>query len=1339
MMKLLRLLMILVCLLGGCDSLFAQTGKLFTTDRELSSSMTTHLMQDRDGNIWISTEYGLNRYDAAKFRVYQHEADNPHSLVSSFVNMTFQRSTGEIFVATMSGLCLYDPQTDAFLRIPMLDDKGNPYTSIYIARIIELPDHELLVGTGGHGLYRLQKNGQGYTGVPTLQTKIPAQYIYGMLSDSKGRLWVGGRDGEVYLYDNGRTAVTQVDASTPASAVASCFCEDNRGRIIIGTHGRGVYAYDEARKAFVRMGAEQIGSSFVHALYTDASGDVLVGTDGDGLWVIDSDAGRVYAAPYYADRQPLQSSKVFSVLRDKADYLWACVYQRGLAVFPPSSVPFTYYGYKSPENGFIGSNSVTSVLKDHTGLVWVGTENDALYQFREDGSVRSRLAAKDGIRLSRVTSLYEDSQHDIWLGTVDQGLVRYHRATGRFSVDYQLTDKHGHTVNNIARIIEDTDGIFYVGTAGGGLFRISTQSHAVERCNEPTDAGLSDQSPSITNRWITSLLITPDRQLLFGSYFGLNCMDLNTRTLNAELRNDTILNKEIVLSLAMTRDGVVYAGTENGLIRLDGISLQRRYTTRDGLPSDLIRSIEVDGHGHLWIGTGHGLSRMSADGHFANYYAGDGLQGNEFSPEASFQTAQGQLFFGGLNGLSAFFADAISSHAKVPRVRVTDFYLNGQPMPSLRGSDTFRLAHDDNTFTIEFATDEYFSPERIRYSYSVNGNDFILLPPGIHSVTLSNLPPDTYQLRVVAHDLDQQSEPREITVIVDPAWYASWWARLIYTLLLLSLILLTVYYLRQRYRQQERERERARKEQENEAKLKFLMNISHELRTPMSMIISPATQLMETDEEPHRRQQYDVILRNAQRIMRLITQMLDVRKIEKGQMSLQLQPTQLSPLVEELCLSMDYAAGQKNIGLTFHSLYPDAWANIDPNYFDKILLNLLSNAIKFTPEGGHISVLLQQTAEGQIALAVTDNGIGISDENKLHIFDRFYQIRNSINSAQPGTGIGLNLAYSLAQMHGGTLRVADNPEGQGASFILTLPACKAEGSEKSEVKSEKSAAIPIPEPSSPNRSHSTRYRLLLVDDDPEIRQYVSRELADTYHVQTANNGREAWDLVINQKTSFPSKTRLPVAFDLVLTDVMMPEMDGIELCRKIKQNIQVNSIPVVMLTAMTDEDNHLHSLNIGADGYITKPFSLPLLRQTLTNVLRNRSLLQNYFEGNQQQADAIDITGIKQEVSPDEKLMTRVLQVVEKHISDPKLNVEFIAQEAGLSRVHLYRKLKDLTNQSPSDFVRNIRLQKAAELLKEGHFNVAEISTRMGFSSHSVFSRAFKDFFGVSPKEYGAS
>lgn len=1323
----------------------ARTGKLFTADRELSSSMVTHLMQDSNGNIWISTENGLNRYDAAKFRLYTQEYGNEHSLLSNFVRMTFEASEGLIYVGTLRGLCVYDPRGDTFEHIRLVGRHGKPWISLYVTSIVETASKDIIVGTAGYGLYLLKRRNPGDKGRRIgHQLDFPARYIDALYRDRRGRLWVAGEEGTAYVMgQQGTPRRIVVDEQNNISS----FVETPDGRILAGTQGGGVYRYDEKTGRFSPLPDSPLDGSIVKTLYLDATGDVIVGTDGDGAWAIEWKTGRIHALRLYLDRVSLQHSKIHSVLRDASGNLWQGVYQRGVAVFPKQAETFTYVGYKSMERNWIGNHVVTSVWKDDDGLLWVATEGDALYTFREDGSGLQRLTAKDGLPLSAVTTLYKDSRGRLWIGTFNHGLLCL--SEGRLRRVDGFHNRQGHEVGSISCIAEGADGMLFIGTSGDGLFGYHPVTGRIVRLNNPTEGGIAKDSYALTNLWITSLLPSGGH-LYVGTYYGLNCLDLKTRRYDPDLRRDTVLNKEVVLSLARSPAGRVFAGTTQGLLQLTGKNfLGRRLTTRDGLPSDLIRSLQVDRRGHLWLATDHGLSCMDSDGRFANYYSGDGLQGNEFTPNAVCQTADGQLIFGGLGGVSLFRPDAISNRQQRPRIRIVDFYLDGHPISagSLSGSysiaggslpqsaSRFDLAHDDNTFTLEFATQEYFSPERIRYSYALNEEDYVLLPPGVHSVTLSNLPPGTYQLRLVAQDLDQQSEVCRFTIVVHPALYASWWAKLIYALLFVAIVVFVVLYWRQRYRLAETERERQRKEQENETRLQFLMNVSHELRTPMSMIISPATKLMKGDDDPKRRQQYDVILRNAQRIMRLINQMLDVRKIEKGQMNLQLQPVLLAPFVEELCQGMDYAARQKSITLAFHSLCPEAWARVDRSHFDKIVLNLLSNAIKFTPEGGSVDVLLRKTEDdGQLELSVTDTGIGVSDENKQYVFHRFYQIQNTINTAQPGTGIGLHLAYSLARLHGGSLSVADNPDGQGSRFVLTLPVCEpvpVPADEPRPVVTEAPILPPtgdavVPQQVGEASSASTKYRLLVVDDDDEIRQYVSRELSDAYHVTTARNGREAWEVLLTGR-------HRP---DLVLTDVMMPEMDGVELCRRIKQNIQVNAVPVVMLTAKADESSHLQSLNIGADGYVTKPFTLTLLRTTLHNVLRNRSMLQNYYEGNQQQADEVDISGMKQELSPDEKLMARILKVVEKDIGNPRLNVEYIAQEAGLSRVHLYRKLKELTNQSPSDFVRYIRLQKAAELLEQGSYNVSEISERLGFSSPSVFSRAFKGFYGVSAKEY---
>ena len=526
----------------------------------------------------------------------------------------------------------------------------------------------------------------------------------------------------------------------------------------------------------------------------------------------------------------------------------------------------------------------------------------------------------------------------------------------------------------------------------------------------------------------------------------------------------------------------------------------------------------------------------------------------------------------------------------------------------------------------------------------------------------------------------------------------------------------------------------------NEAKLQFFINISHEIRTPMSLIIGPLQNLICSDADPERQRTYNIIRRNAERILSLINQLMDIRKIDKGQMRLCFAESDIVRLVRDVCANFEYQADLQGINLKFEPCRQVIKAWVDAGNFDKIIVNILSNAFKFTPRGGSVIVkmIVEQSepadkgnADGYVVIDIEDSGSGINPDDLNRIFERFYQsqVRNSV----PGTGVGLHLTKSLVELHHGTIVVANNDGRPGCHFTVRLPL----GS-KHLTKEEMLAVstintgdmpgpilpTPIPMADDAGEIHKrskTKYRVLIVEDDDEIRNYIKDELSADFHIKDCANGAEALNIILRN------------APDIIVSDVMMPVMDGKTLCQKIKQNITVNYLPVILLTSLTAENDRIEGLDVGADAYLTKPFNIEVLRHTIQNLLRNRATLKNKFQGSQTQGANVK----KLEVSsPDDRLMQRVMTMINKNIGNQELSVEMIANTVGISRVHLHRKLREITNQSARDFIRNVRLQQAATLLAEKHHSVSEIAEIVGFSSTSHFSVAFKDLYGLSPSEY---
>lgn len=536
---------------------------------------------------------------------------------------------------------------------------------------------------------------------------------------------------------------------------------------------------------------------------------------------------------------------------------------------------------------------------------------------------------------------------------------------------------------------------------------------------------------------------------------------------------------------------------------------------------------------------------------------------------------------------------------------------------SVTNSDKFHLSHKDNSFSIELSAMEFYSPERISYSYTFNSNTWVNLQSGVNRISFSELTPGIYHFQVKARDYNSYSEIKKLTIIISPPWYVSWWAKTIYCLTAVIITIFIIVQIRQRYRARQEMLEHIHAEQLNEAKLQFFINISHEIRTPMSLIISPLQKLMATDYDTERQQSYNIIYRNAERLLRLVNQLMDIRKIDKGQMQLKFQETDIVSFIQDLHYTFAYQANTKHIKLDFHSEVKELKAWIDPKNFDKVILNILSNAFKFTPENGNIQIRLctgndpnaaEKALSRYFEISIEDDGIGINETELERIFDRFYQIRNSQNNSNIGTGIGLHLTRSLVELHHGSITVENNQGTPGCRFIVRLPLgkehLKPEDIDNSAVKQDSvhiTTALPTtPLIETPPKTHSkSKYRVLIVEDDDEIRRYICQELGRDFHMQECRNGKEAFTYIL-KKTP-----------DLIISDIMMPEMDGMTLCSKVKQNINTNHIPVILLTAKSREEDNLEGLSIGADAYITKPFSIEILRQSTFNLIKSRERLRN--------------------------------------------------------------------------------------------------------------------------------
>lgn len=1308
---------------------YGQSYKFFTADKELSSSLINQLYQDHYGMIWIATENGLNRYDGVKFTIYRNEKGNPHSLSHNYVRSVCEDDRGNLLIGTYKGIQKYDPATDSFTDCAVFPN-GNYFESNVIS-LLERYDHEIWVS--GNQLVRITVNDTLLT-AHELKLPVPTRMVDVITEDTQHTLWMYKTSHGIYRLDtDGNNKYYPQSECGTVTAIHT----DNQNNVYIGTMANGIMKYDRQSDTFQSIPYKGRTDLSIKTIYADTPYSLLIGTDGQGIKRLDIVTHNISDYAFDNNFFDSNTAKVHSILKDKAGNLWIGVYQKGVIMIPAQPNNFRYMGHKSVGKNLIGSDCITSIFKGNDNMLWVGTDNDGIYRITPTGE---SMHYTDTDIPRNIMGLYNDSQKQLWIASYINGMKRMDTRTGSIT-PIQLTDINGNEVQSVYTFAEDRQGRLWIATMGGNLFYYDLNKQSIHR----PDALISQ-----INNYIDCLYYSTDNKLYAGTYNGVSCINLDTPDLNAT----TFLEQHIVYSLYEDTKGNIWVGCADGLYcYTPEKGITATYTTTNGLPDNTICSIREDHQENLWISTASGLSQFDMrNNKFINYYVDDGLQGNEFCKNASFADKEGNLWFGGINGITWFNPQEIIKPHKQWDVRITDFYLHNQPVRkgTLSGGKEiinnpvfeathFELSHNDNTFSIEFSTNEFNTPGHITFLYAMNNDNWISLPQGVYKVSFANLTPDTYHFRLMAQDNDINSNVREITIHIRTPWWSSWWAKIFYCLSILGIAVLIIMQIRHRYRVREEMQQHIHAEEINEAKLQFFINISHEIRTPMSLIIAPLQKLIATDSDYTRQKNYRIIYRNAERILRLVNQLLTIRKIDKGQMSLIFQEIDIVGFIYDLCNTFSHQAQIRHIALNFnHNLLETQPLWIDPEHFDKIIVNLLSNAFKFTPDGGNVTVNLATGHNPETIgplchyaeITVADSGIGISETEKTHIFERFYQIKNNSDTSNSGTGIGLHLTRSLVELHHGTISAENNANNMpGCRFIVRIPLGN-DHLQETEIRTEQATyhsshtpIIPDTEEAKEQKQQpaKTKYHILLVEDDDEIRNYLSSELSTDYHIIESTNGKKAFDVIFK---------KVP---DLIISDVMMPEMDGMTFCRKLKQNINFNHIPVILLTAKVREEDNIEGLETGADAYLTKPFSIEILRKTVMNLIQNRKKLYNTFSGSQIQKEKLKTIKAK---SPDDKLMDRVMKVINDNISNPDLTVEFLAAEVGLSRVHLHRKMKELTNQTTRDFIRNVRLHQASKLLIEKHYSITEVAQLTGFNHANNFSTAFNDMYGMSPTAY---
>lgn len=1329
---------------------WAQSGKLFNTDNQLSSNLATQVFQDKSGFIWIATRNGLNNYDGYHITVIKKDMSNFLGLNSNYINSIAQDEKEHILLGTNNSLLEFTGSE--FLKIPMLDSKGKELAT-YVKQVYPLKNKDVAVATSGYGIMLKKQDEQKCHAMKGEVEKL--KYIHKLLEDKRGRLWIITEDGKLYRKEtNGR--VTSHFAGTEGVG-AQDIQQDALGNIYLASKNQGVHLLRAGSNVFTRISS--IGNLPIDNIYISRNNKLYIGCDGLGIYVYDPQTGFLQDNPLFSRLVNLAKSKVTSIIEDNQGNIWVSMLQKG--VFMQSNIQndFNYMGFRLGNRNVIGENCVTSLSINQGNQVWVGTDKDGLYLF----NIATNSVEGHFLNQSTVLTLCKDQQGRTWVGTYTDGLG-YMDAAGSFHpVDLGISKSVG-----ILDIKQDPQGNIWIATMGKGLFCLQKDG---SRRNYKAKYGADNNLKvnSLPNDYLIKLSFSNDGNHLYvATSVGLACLDRKRNSWVSTFKGINCLNKNSFSHCVFvdSKDHVWY-GTEDGAFCFDfrkGIK-PKLYTTANGLTDNSVASITEDYQGNIWLGTIKGLNKLALkSGTITKFYAESGLQSNEFS-DASVCTTQDRktILIGGSGGLNWFQADQVRQHPWQAKVVISGFILNNKMVtPGMKsGSYTitdnwstfsrdFQLSHEDNTFTLQLSTLTYNDVEQISYVYSINGDAWRTVPAGQNELAFSHMAPGSYKYRIKAICNGYETPVKEFTIIVHPAWYASIWAKLFYLLLLIAAIML---YLRHRKRQMEDQlilQQHIHAEEMGEAKIKFFMNISHEIRTPLTLIITPLLSLIKEDKEPHRQGIYEIIRKNSERILHLINQMMDLRKIDKGQMVMRMCKTDMVSFINEEYDLFKQQAIAKSIDFEYQHDCEELPVWIDRNNFDKVIINTLSNAFKFTPTAGHILLSLTHT-DHHAYISIKDSGIGIPKDKLETIFQRFYQTPADPSDRNIGTGIGLDLTRSLVELHYGTISARNN-EGEkgskfehGSEFIIRIPLGKdhlkpeeiieeeemkkEQNNELAEAEQEKQLAENNDQPAetlnnsdtTPASAKGAKAEIVIVEDEEDIQEYLKAQLSSDFKIRTYPNGKVALNEILKNKP------------DLVISDIMMPEMDGTTLCAKLKSNINTNDVPIILLTAKSREEDQLEGLQTGADAYILKPFNMDILHRNIINLLTVRRTLRNKFTGNESQNHQVEQIEMQ---TPDNSLMQRVMEVINENINDSDLSVDMIAQKVGISRVHLHRKMKELTNQTPHSFIRNIRLQQAAKLLKDGKQSITEVMYACGFSNSASFSTMFKNLYGCSPREY---
>jgi len=1334
----------------------------------LSNNQVNTVFKDDKGFMWFGTMAGLNRYDGYKFRVFKHELRDSTSINDDFITKIIQGPENKMWVNTRSGWNIFDPNTEKFETHPekFLTSIGLPDASFN--DIVKDNEHNYWFVYPEKGLYKYNSNSKKilFYNSESTSTPIYSNSVATVAVSKTGDIWIVYRNGIMDKIDKSSglvafrtTALQQVNRQLTDF---SLFIDDENEIWIYGLSG--AFYYNPSTNVVVSLNKDsktlRLNTNVITGITEDDRGNIWIATDHGGINLINKNRSSVeYLVNNENDIKSLSQNSINVIYKDNLGIIWVGTFKKGINYFHNSTINFPLVKHNPFNKNSLPYDDINRFLEDDKGNLWIGTNGGGLIYFNRQKNTFLRYQHKDGdpnsLSNDVIVSLCIDHQKKLWIGTYYGGLNCF---DGKKFIHYRnnRADTNSLSDDRVWEIMEDSRNRLWVGTLAEGLDLFDRENNKFihYKPNAPN---------SIHSTYIADLKEDRDGNIWIATAYGIDVLEKKTGTFQHYLHDDNnpaSLSQNNVIDIFQDSRGLIWVGTRDGLNLFDSAhNTFKTFRTNDGLPDNCILNILEDNNHNLWMSTPSGLAngiiRNKPSGlgiHFINYDESDGLQGKQFNENAALKTRDGELLFGGANGFNIFYPKTFTTDKTAHNIVLTDMQIfnksveigekyNGRivlPQAITREKE-ITLPYNQNVFTFEFADLEFYNSQKIKYAYQLEGfnNGWLITDAKNRNATFTNLDPGdyTFKVKVVNEDGSWSDEVLLTEIHILPPFWRTPLAYILY-LVLIGIILfigrnMIVRRARMRFAIEQERMQAQRLHELDKMKIKFFTNVSHEFRTPLSLIISPTEKLINNTPDSDIRKQFLLIHRNARRLLNLVNQLLDFRKMEEKELSVNKTPGNITAFVKEISFSFSDLANSRKIDFSFNSLIENLSASFDHDKLERILFNLLSNAFKFTEPGGKVNVEVQllpainKNDLSFLQIQVSDTGIGIEKEKQEKIFERFFQNDIPGTMVNQGSGIGLAITKEFVKLLEGTISVISE-RGEGSSFIVTLPLTliteKLIPADKTarEIPAEK---IVSNEPTLPaGKQNGIIYKkktILLVEDNEDFRFYIKDNLKQFFNIEEAENGKLGWNKTLSLHP------------DLVLCDISMPEMNGIDLCKKIRTDKRTYFIPVIMLTALTGEDQLLTGLNVGANDYLTKPFNVEVLLSKVRNLL----LQQDSFKKTYQKQVQVRPTEVVVE-SADEKFIQQSLAVVEENISNPGFSVEEMSRLLFMSRVAMYKKLFALTGKTPIEFIRTIRLQRAAQLLESSQMTISEIAYEVGFNNPKHFSKCFKDEYKTLPSSY---